>query len=105
MKAEVFDGASLLSSTGTTDFAFLTFAAGPTLTFTALSNSTTLRFTDLTSIANSVSANWGLDTVTLKLIGTAAPSVPEPGTLALLLIGLGALLFSKCRAKIRTGSL
>lgn len=105
MKAEVFDGATLLSSTGTTNFAFSTFTAGPTLTFTALSNSTTLRFTDLTSIANSVSANWGLDTVTLKLIGTTTPSAPEPGTVALLFTGLGAMLFSRCRAKNGNGRL
>jgi hypothetical protein len=95
MKAEAFDGSTLLGSIAANDFLYPTLTAGPTLHFTAASGSTTLRFTDMTSLANSVPANWGLDTVTVQFTPGATSGVPEPGTWFLATAGLGGLFFWK----------
>ena len=58
--------------------------SGLTLAFTATSTSTTLRFTDATSLANTPPVNWGLDNVTVG-------SVPEPASFGLLALGAGLL--------------
>lgn len=82
---EALNGSTVLSST-TNNFSPLngTWISGNTLTFTAVSTSSTLRFTDQTTAANSGSINWGLDAVTVS-----APSgVPEPASCALLFVGL-----------------
>ena len=92
MKVEAFNGIALLNSAAANDFLFLTLTAGPTLNFTATSTSIILRFTDMTTIGNSAPANWGLDTVTVQ---SNQAAVPEPGTLTLLIAGLGTLLVSK----------
>jgi hypothetical protein len=99
MKVEAFDGINLLNSAAASNFSFPTFTPGPTLSFTASSMSTTLRFTDTTSLANSALANWGLDTVTVQ---SNQSGVPEPGTLALLAAGLGILLVSKRKRGIQS---
>jgi hypothetical protein len=95
MKVEAFDGSTLLGSTAATDFLNTALTAGPTLHFTATSGSTTLRFTDLTSLANSAAANWGLDTVTVQFTPPATSGVPEPSTWFLATAGFGALWFWK----------
>jgi hypothetical protein len=91
MMVEAFDGITLLNSAAANNFQFPTFTPGPTLTFTASSTSTTLRFTDTTSLANSAAANWGLDTVTVQSNQSVAP---EPGSALLLAAGLAALLLA-----------
>jgi len=74
--------------------------AGATLTFTATSASTTLRFTDTTTATNSVPVNWGLDAVTVS--GNAS-NVPEPSTSGLVGLGLTTLAtLVAARKKSRT---
>jgi hypothetical protein len=92
MKVEAFDGSILLNSAAANNFLYLTFTPGPTLTFTAGSTSTTLRFTDTTSLANSGPANWGLDTVTVQ--SNQVAGVPEPGSALMLVAGLAALILA-----------
>jgi hypothetical protein len=91
MKVEALDGINLLNSAAADNFLFLTWTPGPTLNFTASSTSTTLRFTDTTSLANSSAANWGLDAVTVQ---SNQSGVPEPGSAFLLGAGLAALLLA-----------
>ncbi len=91
MKVEALDGITLLNSAAANNFLYLTFTPGPTLTFMASSTSTTLRFTDTTSLANSAGANWGLDTVTVQ---SNQAGVREPGSALLLGAGLAALLLA-----------
>jgi Protein of unknown function (DUF642)/PEP-CTERM motif len=59
-----------------------------TLDFTAASTSTTLRFSDITGVADpglGTSTNWALDAVTLAQVGGSA--VPEPSSWALAALG------------------
>ena len=64
--------------------------AGPTLTFVATGSSSTLRFTDTSSVAASACCNWALDAVSVN--GQVA-AIPEPDTYAFMLAGLGVLGF------------
>lgn len=89
---EAFD-ASNSSSLGSvqTDFTYVTWTPGNTLTFTATSNSSTITFTDLTSTGNSGPLNWDLDTVTVT--DTNQSAAPEPASFVLLggaLVAIGA---------------
>jgi hypothetical protein len=64
------------------------WTSGNSLTFVAGSGSTTIRFTDTTSIADSGPVNWGLDSVTVSDLGGGESSAaPEPATWALLSAG------------------
>lgn len=95
MKAEAFDGSTPLAAIAANDFLYTTLTAGPTLQFIATSGSTTLRFTDTTSLTNSVAANWALDTVTVQFTPGVTSGVPEPATWAVVGVGLIALCFSR----------
>jgi hypothetical protein len=76
--AEALDGATTIGSSSLDNFTNPDWFAGPGLSFTATSASTTLRFTDTT--VGGFSANWGLDAVTVDAGGAA----PEPASLTLL---------------------
>lgn len=97
---QALDGSTILNSvtnslTGSNGI----YTNGLTLSFTATSSSTTLRFTDQTTLPNSASANWVLDGIT---VGAVAPSqVPEPATYVLMGLGLGVL--SICRKRFCLG--
>jgi hypothetical protein len=81
---EALDGFTLLASvTNTINQPAGVWTSGLQLSFTAASTSTTLRFTDMTLLANGTLINWGLDDVSVL------ESTPEPGTYALLALGLG----------------
>lgn len=72
---------------------------GITLVFTATTTSTTLRFTDLSGPGTgpgdgTFDINWGLDNVSLS-------ETPEPGTFAVLGVGLGILALIRKRAVAR----
>ena len=72
---------------------------GITVYFTATTTSTTLRFFDQSQGGSgpgngTFDINWGLDNVNLEV-------VPEPGTLALLGVGLGILGIFRKRASAR----
>jgi hypothetical protein len=60
-----------------------------TLGFTALSTSTVIEFLNRDGARDNTN---GLDNVVLLPHGSPPPSVPEPGTLSLLGLGLGALV-------------
>jgi hypothetical protein len=100
MKVEALDGITLLNSAAANNFLFLSLTPGPTLNFTASSTSTTLRFTDTTSFANSSAANWGLDTVTVQ---SNQSGVPEPGSALLFGAGLAAVLLAPRFRKVCSG--
>jgi hypothetical protein len=63
-----------------------------TLTFTALSSATTIRFTDTSNGSAAGSINWALDNVQVS-------SVPEPGSWAMLGLGTLAVLLRRQRSK------
>ncbi|MCE9612865.1 MAG: chitobiase/beta-hexosaminidase C-terminal domain-containing protein [Lentisphaerae bacterium] len=79
MNAAVLNGASVITSTtasqtGAGDYSFTYLPY--TLTFTALSGATAIRFTDQTTALNSIDSDSGLDHI--RLSGTAAPPVISP---------------------------
>ena len=87
---EALNGVTVLNSvTNSFNQANGIWNAGTTLSFVAVSPSSTLRFTDTTSAANSVPVNWGLDGVTVAAAGGA--TVPEPSACGLIGLGLGVL--------------
>ncbi|MEO5922194.1 MAG: PEP-CTERM sorting domain-containing protein [Bryobacteraceae bacterium] len=89
---EALDGSTVLASVSNSfNQGSGIWNSGLTLTFTATSSSTTLRFTDATSPANSPPVNWGLDAVSV------AP-VPEPTTFGLVGLGLALCAWRKRRA-------
>ncbi|MEO5922195.1 MAG: PEP-CTERM sorting domain-containing protein [Bryobacteraceae bacterium] len=97
---EARDGSGPGANTLGSQLNLLTQAAGwfqgQSLTFTATTTSTTLRFIDQTDadlVGNAAfMVNWGLDNVAVDV------ATPEPGTYGMLALGLGALaLFRKRR--------
>src|SRR5260370_31840230 len=95
---EALNGAAVLNSvTNSFNQANGIWNAGTTLSFVAASPSSTLRFTDTTSGASSFAVNWGLDGVTVAMVGGG--TVPEPSASALIGLGLGVrgLLRKKSR--------
>jgi hypothetical protein len=92
--AEALDGTTTIASSSLTDFTNPDWFAGPGFNFTAISTSTTLRFTDTT--VGGGSANWGLDAVT---VGPAIASAPEPASLMLIGGALVGLRFRRQRAR------
>jgi hypothetical protein len=91
---EALDGVTLLNSVSNTiNHSNGVWINGISLFFTANSGSTTLRFTDLTTVLNGTSINWGLDAVSVE-------AVPEPASYALLGLGLAALAACKKRRRI-----
>ena len=102
LKAEALNGVNVLGSFQTLS---LTNANGVWTTssfgFTATGTSTTLRFTDLTTAANSGGLNWGLDNVGV-VAGTTPPSTtPEPSTWLASASGLALLAGFLRRRSIR----
>jgi hypothetical protein len=96
LKAEALDGAtSLASFTGTDDSPSLDFATvlqNVSITFTAMSGTTRIQFSDMS--ATSVNTDLLLDNVSVT-------AVPEPGSYALLLAGLAAVGFVARRKSVR----
>ena len=87
---EALNGATVLNSvTNSFNQAAGVWNAGSILSFTATSSSTTLRFTDTTTAANSIPINWGLDNVSVVAAGGSA--TPEPATFAIVGLGFGIL--------------
>jgi Protein of unknown function (DUF642) len=89
MKAEALNGLSVLGSFQTLSLTNPNGVwTGNSFSFTATGTSSTLRFTDLTTLSNSASGvNWGLDSISVAL----ASPVPEPSS-ALLIGSSFALL-------------
>ncbi|MDQ6911372.1 MAG: VPDSG-CTERM sorting domain-containing protein [Verrucomicrobiota bacterium] len=72
------------------------WTAGTGLTFTALSNTTTLQFLDTTPAGGGVDSNWALDTVGVITARGPSNGVPESGsTLALTALSLLGLVASR----------
>jgi hypothetical protein len=83
---EALDGSTVLGSVSNTiNSPAGVWYGGLSLAFTATSGSTTLRFTDMTLLANTPLINWGLDDVTVAAVASA----PEPASYALIGLGLG----------------
>ena len=102
LRVEALNGAVVINSNQFT-FNNVTWVSGPTLTFTAQSTSTTLRFTDMTGAllpGVGVSTNWALDAVTVVPSG----AIPEPSTFGLVVIGGMVGLAGKRKARAKTGS-
>ena len=90
---EALNGVTVLNSvTNSFNQANGIWNAGATLSFVAASPSSTLRFTDTTSGANSVTVNWGLDGVTVATVGG---TIPEPSACGLIGLGLGVLALGR----------
>lgn len=74
------------------------WVAGNVLTFTATSNSTTLRFTDIT--ASGGGSNWALDNVNVSGGPTGPAGVPDTGsTICLLALAAAALALGSRRVR------
>jgi hypothetical protein len=86
---EALDGSTVLGSiSNTINSPAGIWNNGLRLEFTATSGSTTLRFTDLTLMANTPLINWGLDNVSVS-------ELPEPSSYALIGLGLGIIALRK----------
>jgi len=88
---EALDGSTVLGSAfNTINQAAGTWTSGISFAFTATSTSSTLRFTDMTPLANSAPINWGLDAVSVGV-------VPEPSSIAMIGLGLGLLALRRVK--------
>lgn len=101
--AQAFDGVTLLGSASNSfNMVAGDWQAGNQLTFTAVSGSTTLVFTDTSDGAVADGINWGLDAVTLAEVPGGGGGVPEPGTYGLVAMALGVI--GLARGKMRGSS-
>jgi hypothetical protein len=93
-----FDGVTLLNSVvNSFNMAAGNWQAGTQLSFFATSTSTTLIFTDTTTVNNSGPINWGLDAVT---VNGQSGAIPEPSTYALMGGSLALLAWLRQRSFI-----
>lgn len=101
LELDVLNGANLFATSNPIRFNDIAWVTR-TLNFTALSTSTTIRFSDITGASgdSGVFPNWALDAVTVTQL-SAAPATPEPSTLALVAFGSLAALWLR-RTKSRS---